>query len=50
MPHPPLPQVKVRVMVGIRFILRFMGGVGGWVVFQKPGLNPVVIVKKKCLV
>ena len=30
MSHPSLPWVRVTVMVGVRFIFRFMGGVGGW--------------------
>ena len=29
MSHLPFPWIRVRVKVGIRFIFRFMGGVGG---------------------
>ena len=40
MSHPPLPWIRVRVKVEIRFTLRFMGGRGGWVLPGKCPTHP----------
>ena len=40
MSHPPLPKVRARVKVGVSFIFKFMGGVGGWVVSRKCPTHP----------
>ena len=38
MPHPPLPEVRVRVTVEVMF--RFVGEVGGWFLGNAPPTPP----------
>ena len=35
--HPPVPQVRVRVKVGVGLIFKFVGGVSGWIDLKVTG-------------